>query len=478
MKFRKLLLISVVMLLVIVLTAGTALAVSPWIDVETPGNGKANQVKVKLQDRDSQFPDVGVNHWANKRIKAMTKQGIVKGYANGLFRPNACVSRIEALAMIVRLTEDADDSLQDALDGRDFYTGVPLWGQGYVAVAEDAGILEEEELENFRPMAAAKRYQVVIWLGRALDIDADDSDYELNFRDLGSIPEEALDYLDYLVENEIITGYHNGNFLPNKPVTRAEMANILSKVADVEGFEDEDFDIDILDQFKAQGKIIEIEGDTLVLKVRNVQKEFSLSDDVVVFLDGQDSDIGSLEEGFKAIVLYSAEDGENEALVVYARSIDDEDIDEEDVDEDEEDEADAEEVEGIFLSTDEDNIEVLVDGNSEEYSLSEDVEVEIDGEEAVIDDLVPGMEVELEIEDEVVVGIKADELDDISCIFVEIDDDEIIVEVDGEEFTFELGNDVVVEIDGEEAEPGDLEDGMEVELEFEDGEVVKIEAED
>ena len=482
MKGKKFILMSVVMLLVVALTAGTALAASPWIDKGNKGN-KGNNWKVnqnQFQDKDCDFSDVSSNHWANKRIKAMAKQGICKGYGNGKFHPNASVSNIEALTMVVRLTEDYDnDALKDALDKDYDLAGIPLWAKGYAALAIDAEILDEEDLDNFRPNAAAKRYEVAILLGKALDIDPDDYEDDLKFLDKNEIPDEAMGYLAYMVDQGYLTGYKNGKLMPNKPVTRAELANILAKVnGDIE---DDDDDIDI--NFKAQGRITEIDDDSFVLKIKNTEKEFNADSDVIVFLDNKDADYEDLEEGFKAFVLYDGNGDENDALVIYARS-DDEDEDEDvdvDVDEDEDDE-DIDEVEGILQSVDSDSIEILVDGDTEDYDLADDVEVEIDDEEdADLEDLLPGMEVELEVdEDDIVVGISAEDLDEIEGEFVSYDDDkdEVVVDIDGEDFTFDLAYDVDVEIDGDNAELEDLDDGMELQLTFEDGKVVKIEAED
>lgn len=495
MKGRKFMLMSVVTLLVVFLTAGTALADSPWDDRGNKGKGKGNQkqiqVQVQVQQKvknqakvnkkvsDWNFTDVSENHWACKRIKAMAKQGIIKGYGKGIFRPNASVSKIEALTMIVRLTENVDgEDLWDAAKDRKYYWGVPLWAQGYVKAAIKANIIDADELDNFRPNAAAKRYEVAILLGRALDVDTDDDYDDLNFKDEKQIPKEALEYLPYLVEEGYITGYNNGKFMPNKPVTRAELANILAKVSGDLDEDDEDVDVDILDQFRAQGTITDIDGDSLTLKIKNSKKEFTVDDDVIGFVDNRDADYDDLEEGFKAIVLYDKDGDENEVLVIYARSCDDA----KDCDNDDDDEEDIEEVEGIFKSADDDLIEILVDGDEEDYDLAKDVEVEIDNKDADVDDLLPGMEVELKIDtdDDEVVEINADELVEIKGELVSYDEDdaEIVIKFKGEKFTYNLSEDVEVEIDGEEEELDDLERGMDVELTFDDGEVVKVEAED
>lgn len=492
MKVKKFMVSIVVMVLTITLAAGTALADSPWKGKDKPGNGKGNQVKVEVQkqhkdkdkdknkdkvkvqvkkDRGCNFFDVSNSHWANKRIKAMALHGIIKGYAGGFFRPNASVSHIEALTMILRMEGADAGDLKEALQDQDVPKSVPLWAKGYAALAMDKGILTKKEAAKFQPLRAAKRYEVVIYLGRALDIDPDDDNKDLDFKDLKSIPDEALDYLPYLVEKGYFTGYHNGKFMPNKPVTRAEMATILSKIiADKDLDDDEDdVDVEIIDKFKAKGIITDLDDEELVLKVNGKKREFTVDpDEVIVFLDNKESTYSKLKEGYKALILC---DSDKEALVIYAHS---KDVDDEDEDEE------IEEVKGIFITTSRngDQMRILVDGDREKYDIDRKVKVEIDGDEADLDDLLPGMKVELVIEDGKVVEIEADELEKFSGEFVDLNEDDIIVELDGVDFTFPLAIRVDVEIDNEKADIEDLERGMEVELEFDDGEVISIAAED
>ena len=330
MKVKKLILMSVVALLVVALTAGTALAGNPGKGNDNKSKGSKGdkvQVRVEKQVKHFDFSDVSPNHWACKRIKAMAKKGIVKGYGNGKFHPNASVSNIEALTMIVRFSQEVDaDDLKDALKDSKYYKdakyykGVPLWARGYIAIALEEEILTEDDLDDFRPNAAAKRAFVAVLLGRAMDVDPDDDYRGLDFKDLKQIPKEALEYLPYLVEEGYITGYHNGKFMPNKPVTRAELANILAKIdADIDD-DDEDIDIDVFDKFKAVGKIFEIDENYLVLKIKGTKKEFSVDDDVIVFLDNKDADIEDLEEGYRAVVFYDKNKNDNEALLIYACS--------------------------------------------------------------------------------------------------------------------------------------------------------------
>ncbi|WP_105617314.1 leucine-rich repeat protein [Vallitalea okinawensis] len=49
------------------------------------------------------------NHWAENAIGALREDGIVNGYSDGSFKPDAVVTRVEAIAMINRVFEREDD---------------------------------------------------------------------------------------------------------------------------------------------------------------------------------------------------------------------------------------------------------------------------------------------------------------------------------------------------------------------------------
>ncbi len=48
------------------------------------------------------FPDVSDSHWAAPQIKLLTEQGVIVGYPDGTFKPDANVTRAEFAAMAIR----------------------------------------------------------------------------------------------------------------------------------------------------------------------------------------------------------------------------------------------------------------------------------------------------------------------------------------------------------------------------------------
>ncbi|WP_105615708.1 hypothetical protein [Vallitalea okinawensis] len=145
-------------------------------------------------------------------------------------------------------------------------------------------------------------------------------------------------------------------------------------------------------------------------------------------------------------------------------------------DEDDDDEDDKEEeieVKGNITDIDLEDKVLEIDGK--EYELPAEVEIEIDGEEADLEDLEIGMEVELEIEDEEA-KIEAESVQGIATIEGNIEDLDLIgtyhITIDKEEY--KIAEEVEVILDKEKATLEDLEVGMEAEIKIIDEEVTRI----
>ena len=67
---------------------------------------------LKTGDTKSGFKDVGTKHWAGASITAARKAGILTGYADGTFRPQAKLTRAEAIALIVKMSKQPDPGVE------------------------------------------------------------------------------------------------------------------------------------------------------------------------------------------------------------------------------------------------------------------------------------------------------------------------------------------------------------------------------
>lgn len=126
--------------------------------------------------RNSVFPDVDYNAWYAPYIDFAFKEGVVSGYADGSFRPEATVTRIEALKILLELLgKEYVDTGEEIKEFRDLESG--HWYSKYVYFMLYHLILDayEDCDENgckfvFFPDAELTRGSAVWWVANALDI--------------------------------------------------------------------------------------------------------------------------------------------------------------------------------------------------------------------------------------------------------------------------------------------------------------------
>ncbi len=121
-------------------------------------------------DADAPYTDVAQSAWHAPYIAALTSLGIVQGTGDGRFRPDAPVTRAELAAIAGRfcLPADAALSFPDLPDGH--------WAFSHAAAACARGWLQTDGEGAFRPDAPVSRGQAVrllnLLLGRAPDPEA------------------------------------------------------------------------------------------------------------------------------------------------------------------------------------------------------------------------------------------------------------------------------------------------------------------
>ncbi|MCG9967267.1 S-layer homology domain-containing protein [Pelotomaculum terephthalicicum JT] len=122
-----------------------------------------------------QFQDVAGTDWYAGSVAAATAEGIIKGYDDNLFKPDANITREEMTAMIARAArvagkEDAatgDEQEQLLAQFKDKQL-ISAWASGDVALAARAGIVKGMPDGGFAPQAYADRAQSAAILKRFL----------------------------------------------------------------------------------------------------------------------------------------------------------------------------------------------------------------------------------------------------------------------------------------------------------------------
>ncbi|NLB81539.1 MAG: S-layer homology domain-containing protein [Clostridiaceae bacterium] len=171
------------------------------------------------------FSDIS-EHWAKEYVEEMFKRGIVNGFGDGTFRPDANVTRAEFAKMIVQIL-DLDAA------GDSGFTDVPSesWYSGYIAAVAKAGIVTGSN-GKFMPETYITRQDAAVLLARALTYRG--KTYlagSFGFNDEAEISDYAMDSVNGVAGLGLITGY-NGYFEPLDNTTRGQAAALLMRVAE------------------------------------------------------------------------------------------------------------------------------------------------------------------------------------------------------------------------------------------------------
>lgn len=114
-----------------------------------------------LTDR-SPYPDVSAGVWYNKAIATLSRMGILSGYEDGSFRPNATVTRAEFAAMAARFDTEAKPVDTPFTD----LTG--CWAADEIAKAYGKGWVNGYGDNTFRPNGPITRAEAVTLINRVL----------------------------------------------------------------------------------------------------------------------------------------------------------------------------------------------------------------------------------------------------------------------------------------------------------------------
>jgi len=180
-------------------------------------------------------------HWAEKNIKSLVEKGAITGYPGGQFKPNANITRAEVIVVLVKSLghQGRAESIDTGnLPFADVSSG--HWVGKYLAVALERRIVPEGK--TFRPSDKATRAEIATMIissmgkkeqAEALTLRPRFSE-ELTFKDVPS-NHWAASFITLANKEEIIKGYEDKTFKPNKSVTRAEAVTMTVRMLEKMG---------------------------------------------------------------------------------------------------------------------------------------------------------------------------------------------------------------------------------------------------
>jgi|GEM_PF-893566 len=197
-----------------------SVGVSPDAPEEVPVTG-SNSLPTPTD-----FTDIGADFWAKSYIDNMSQLGIVEGFPNGTFRPDADVTRAEFASSIRQAFAESGDV--ESVEYADISTD--FWAKESIDKASQLNFMSGYPDDSFRPTNPVTRLEVIIALATGLDLDVPNNPDAIleTYSDREEIPDWAIEKIAAATSAGMVISHPDVNrFEPNAPATRAEATSMI-----------------------------------------------------------------------------------------------------------------------------------------------------------------------------------------------------------------------------------------------------------
>ena len=171
----------------------------------------------------AKFNDIA-SHWARTFIERLADMGIISGFPDGSFKPDATLTRAQHAAMLMKAFELTP--IREATGFSDVATD--FWGKEAIEKANRAGFLSGYPDKTFRPNQNLTRSQAIVSLVNGLKLTGGTPANLSVYTDRVQIPSFATNAMITATELNMVVNYPKKEvFNPLKDVTRAEIAAIF-----------------------------------------------------------------------------------------------------------------------------------------------------------------------------------------------------------------------------------------------------------
>jgi hypothetical protein len=185
------------------------------------------------------FSDVPSNFWAYRAIDLAQRQGFVTGYPDGTFRPSQPMTRVQAMVAVANGLglPDAPASTLGRYADR---AQIPSYAMTPLSAATQAGLIinypNADQLRPQDPMTRAEvsvlMYQGLVTLGQAPRLTGvtptppPPAMVQGAFADIQG--HWAQDFIQGLLNLDLVRGQSDGQFYPDQAMTRAQFAALMA----------------------------------------------------------------------------------------------------------------------------------------------------------------------------------------------------------------------------------------------------------
>ncbi|KAI7273296.1 hypothetical protein KC345_g7039 [Hortaea werneckii] len=162
-------------------------------------------------------------HWADSTVGVFVKLGVVTGYQDGGFHPDASITRAEfatVLAKVFGLSGNAAGSTLTDISGH--------WAEDSIRALQQKGVISGYQNGTFLPNREISRAEIIAMISKIINLNSVNAAASSGFSDLDKTWNK--EQIAQAAAAGIISGEGNGLFLPAKQASRAEALTIVLRV--------------------------------------------------------------------------------------------------------------------------------------------------------------------------------------------------------------------------------------------------------
>jgi hypothetical protein len=174
------------------------------------------------KDRKEIFTDMDSSHWAYENIMKMTQTGMIAGYPDGSFRPNASVTHGEFIRMA---TIAADLSSLPAKQGEH-------WALPYYNTGLNNFLFSQYDISEAHLDKPIRRAHMALIASEIVKTKGELDNYSEILEKIGDV-DYRTQYEHHIVRAYgmgILAGYPDGTFRPFGTLNRAEAASVIQRL--------------------------------------------------------------------------------------------------------------------------------------------------------------------------------------------------------------------------------------------------------
>lgn len=180
----------------------------------------ASVPSVGVEAASNSFSDVKAGSFYYEAVKALQAQGVIKGYADGTFKPDQKITRAEVayiIASSLQLSSSSSSKFKDVQKGQWYYDAV--------TALEKAGIMNGRTQDSFNPNELITRSELAKVISLGYDLK-ENPEVAKSFKDINS-KAWYKGYVGALIENKITSGVSATAFAPESAATRGQVAAFI-----------------------------------------------------------------------------------------------------------------------------------------------------------------------------------------------------------------------------------------------------------